>query len=458
MPFALFVRALTGAVLALTLAGPATAAETAPAAPTAPPPAPLVGGELTGFGAVRAANRNGTIPAWTGNMAELMAVFTPGRHMRDPFPDDTRWFTVNAKDVDRYGTRLSAGQLALFKKYPNSFFLPMYPTRRTAGAPVAIVEASIENAAGRARLQDNGLSITGARVGIPFPAPKTGAEAMWNHLLRWQGVAVSATYGIAVPDEHGYSAVSVYREDRLSSYAAGQDGPVAVHRRRVGLIPKEIAGQALLTQLTLNPLQRPPATWFKAPGDKTQPVRAPDFAYDTPDPAAGGLRTADMQDMFSGLPDRFTFELVGRREMYVPYNAWRLLGLDLAQDEVFWSAHPNPTLTRYELHRMWVVEATLKRGLRHAFPRRVYYLDEDSWQILMAEHYGPDGELARYAEVHPIVHPQVPVLLPAREVTYDLTSGRYVVSGLDVTDKPPAFDRPLKPEDFTPEALLPKRR
>lgn len=455
MPFAFTARALAGAVLALTLAAPAFAADTTLAAP---PPEPMVGGDLTAFGAVRAANRNGTIPAWTGGMNEPPPEYAPGRHLRDPFPDDTRWFTVRADEVARYRSRLSAGQIALFQKYPESFQIPMYPTRRTAAAPQPIAEASIENAAGRARLLENGLAVAGARIGIPFPAPKTGEEAMWNHLLRWQGVSVSRTYGIAVPDEHGHSTPAVYREDRLSTYAAGQDGPVAVQRRRVGLRPAEVAGAALLTQQILNPLQRPPVTWYKPPGEKTVPVRAPDFAYDTPDPASGGLRTADMLDMFSGLLDRFTFELLGRREMYVPYNAWRLLAPDLAPEEVFWSAHPNPTLTRYELHRVWMVEATLKRGLRHGFPRRVFYLDEDSWQILMAEHYGPDGGLARYAEAHPVVHPQVPVLLPAREVTYDLASGRYVVSGLDGSEKPPVFDRPLTLEDFTPESLLPKRR
>lgn len=455
MPLASTARALAGAVLALTLAAPAFTG--AFAADTAPPE-PVVGGELTAFGAVRAANRNGTIPAWTGGMSEPPPEYAPGKHMRDPFPDDTRWFTVRAAELARYTSRLSAGQIALFRKYPSSFEIPMYPTRRTAAAPQRIAEASIENAAGRARLTDNGLSLTGARVGIPFPAPKTGEQAMWNHLLRWQGESVTRIHGIAVPDERGYSTPAFYREERLSSYAAGQDGPVAVHRRRIGLRPAEVAGSALLTQQTFNPLQRPPVTWYKPPGEKTLPVRAPDFAYDTPDPATGGLRTADMMDMFSGLLDRFSFELLGRREMYVPYNAWRLIAPDLGLEEVFWSAHPNPTLTRYELHRVWVVEATLKRGLRHGFPRRVYYLDEDSWQILMAEHYGPDGELARYAEVHPIVHPQVPVLLPARELTYDLASGRYVVSGIDGLERPPVFDKPLKAEDFTPEALLPKRR
>jgi hypothetical protein len=450
---AVFARALAGAVLALTLAMPALAADPV----TTPAPEPVLGGELTPFGAIRAANRNDTIPIWTGGMTELPPGYAAGKHMRDPFLDDSRWFTVKAADLDRYKSRLSAGLIALLQKYPASFEIPMYQTRRTFAAPQRIYDASIENA-GRAKLSENGLAVSGAKVGIPFPVPKTGEQAMWNHLLRWQGESVTRTAAIAVPDERGTSSPALYREDRLSAYATGQDGPVASYQRRTGLRPAEVAGSTLLTQQTFNPLQRPPATWYRPAGDKALPVRAPDFAYDTPDPATGGLRTADMADMFSGLLDRFDFVLLGRREMYVPYNAWRLTTPDLTVEEVFWSAHPNPTLLRYELHRVWVVEATLKRGLRHAFPRRVYYLDEDSWQILMADHYGPDGALARYAEAHPIMHPQVPVMLPAREVAYDLASGRYVASGLDGTEKPPVFDKPLKPEDFAPEALMPKRR
>ncbi|HYG86411.1 MAG TPA: DUF1329 domain-containing protein [Azospirillum sp.] len=440
-------RALGGALLALTLAVPALAAE----------PEPKLGEELTPFGAIRAANKNGTIPAWTGGMDEPPPEYVPGRHMRDPFFEDTRWFTVHTSELERYKSRLSAGLVALLKTYPDSFEIPMFPTRRTSAAPQRIYDASIANAK-RARLSENGLAVSGARGGIPFPMPKTGEQAMWNHILRWRGETGVRTAAIAIPDEGGHSTPVLYREEWLSAYAAEQEGGPALFHRRTGVRPAEVTGATLLIQQSLNPLQRPPVLWYKPAGEKAVPVRAPDFAYDTPDPATGGLRTADMTDMFSGLLDRFDFHLVGRREMYVPYNAFRLNTPDLAVEEVFWSAHPNPTLLRYELHRVWIVEATLKRGLHHTFPRRVYYLDEDSWQILMAEHYDAQGELARYAEAHGIPHPQVPVFLASKELTYDLTSGRYVVSGLDAAEQPPAFDKPLKPEDFAPETLMPKRR
>ncbi len=437
------------ALVALMLTGPALAAE--------PEPKPRLGEELTPFGAIRAANKNGSIPAWTGGMDKPLPETTPGRGMRDPFYEDIRWFTVHATELERYKSRLSAGLMALLTKYPDSFTLPMFETRRTAAAPQRIYDASIANAS-RAKLSENGLTVSNAMVGIPFPTPTTGEEAMWNHILRWRGEAMTRTAGVAVSDANGHFAPTLYREEWLSSYAT-QEGEPALFFRRTGVQPAEVAGATLLIRQSLNPLQRPPIRWYKPAGAKATPVRAPDFAYDTPDPVSGGLRTADMLDMFSGLLDRFDFTLLGRREMYVPYNAFRLNAPDLPIEEIFFPEHPNPILLRYELHRVWVVEAVLKRGLRHAFPRRVYYLDEDSWMILMAEHYDAQDTLVRYAEAHGIPYPQAPVFLASKELTFDLTSGRYMVNGLTIAGTTPTlFNKPLKPGDFAPETLAPKRR
>lgn len=412
--------------------------------------------ELTPLGALRAGNKHETIPPWTGGMAEPIPGARPDQHHPDPFVDEGRWFTVKAAEVERYASRLSAGLRHLLETYPQSFEVPMFPTRRTAAFPQRVYDATAENAKS-AKLTENGLVLTGARTGIPFPEPANGTQAMWNHLLRWRGDTLTRFDGIAVPDAHGHVAVSMYREELLSNYALGTGGNVSVHYKRTGVRPKEIAGGALLLLETLNPLATPRAGWYRAPG-APQVQRAPDFSYDTPDPATGGIRTADMLDMFSGLPDRFDFTLVGRREMYVPYNAYRLNGGVLGPGDYLWSAHPNPTFLRYELHRVWMVEATLKRGFRHAFPRRVYYLDEDSWQIVMAEHYDREDKLARYAEAHGVQLSTVPAFVPTLELTYDIPGGRYVANGLDFQEKPPQFGRPAKPEDFTPDALVPKRR
>ncbi|MGQ9370844.1 DUF1329 domain-containing protein [Azospirillum sp. ST 5-10] len=415
-----------------------------------------LGDGLTPLGAIRGANAQGTIPAWTGGLTEPPRTFVAGTHHPDPFVDDGRWFTVRAAELDRFAVRLSAGQQELLRRYPDSFELPMYLTRRTAAAPQRIYDATAVNAR-RARLAENGLAVRDVGAGIPFPVPDNGDEVMWNHVLRWRGTAVSRIDGIVLPAADGTLAVDRYREDWLADQDAGPGGLTAFSYKRTGLSPPAVAGATLLIRETLNPLRNPRAVWYR-PAGKGAAVRAPDFSYGTPDPATGGVRTADMLDMFSGLPDRFDFRLVGRREMYVPYNAYRLNIAALTPRDFLWPPHPDPAFLRYELHRVWVVEATLKRGYRHPFPRRTYYLDEDSWQILMADHYDAKGALARYAEAHPIVIPEVPVLLPTLELTYDFAGNRYVASGLDNADPPPAFDRPLKPDAFSPDALKPARR
>jgi len=440
---------LAGLLLGAALATAASAAEAPP--PSPPPPSPLEG-ELTPLGAIRAANGPRTIPAWTGGLTVPPKDYVPGQPHPDPFVDDTRWFTVQAQELDRFAIRLSGGLKALLRKYPNSFEIPVYLTRRTAALPQRVYDETIANSR-RATPIENGLGVRDARVGIPFPIPKNGAQAMWNHVLRWRGDTLTRFDGIAVPDEHGNATVTMYREETLSPYAAGMGDAIGRYYRRVGVKPREVAGGTLLLHLSLDPLRRPFAGWYRPPGEP-RVLRAPDYAYDTLDPATNGIRTADMRDMFSGMMDRFDFNLAGRREMYVPYNAYRLNGAGLVLPDLLWASHPNPAFLRYELHRVWVVEATLKRGLRHGLPRRVYYIDEDSWQIVMADHYNDAGELVRYAEAHGIQMSHVPAFLPTMEFTFDIPGGRYMASGIDNTEKPPQFDRPMKVEEFSAEYLL----
>lgn len=406
---------------------------------------------LTPMGAERAANSRETIPDWTGGLSTPTPDYVEGQPHPDPLMEDGRWFTVTAGETDRYARRLSAGSIALLKAYPNSFFLPMFPTRRTAAYPQRVYDATIANTR-TARNESNGLAVHGARTGIPFPQPRTGDEAMWNHVLRWRGESMRATDGVFVVSPDGPRTLTRYRHDMLSPYAKGEDSAIAMMTRRTALAPPDKAGEALVLWRSIDPIAAPPQFWYRAPG-KPRVIPAQDFSYDRPDPATGGVRTADMMDMFSGTMDRFLFTLVGKREMYVPYNAYRLDTPVLGPDDLLWPGHLAPNFLRYELHRVWVVEAARRPGSRHAFARRVYYLDEDSWQILMSEHYDSKGTLVRYAEAHCIQATQVPCFIPTLEIAHDMTTGKYVVSGVDNQEKPPSFNKTVKREIFTRNGL-----
>lgn len=419
-----------------------------PAEPGPPP-------DLTPMGAIRAGTANRFIPAWEGGLSKPVRGYEPGRPHPDPFFEDARWFTVTADELDRYKVRLSWGLRELLKR-SERFEAPVYPGHRSAAAPLEVYNAAIENRR-TARLTENNLTVTGARIGAPFPEPKNGAEAMWNHLLRWRGGTMVRLDRMVLPDKYGKLHLRLFREDLESAYNLGEGGLTATRYRRTGLAPETVKDENLLLIDSLDPLRAPRVAWYRA-ANTPRAVRASDFAHGVADPATDGVRTADMMDMFSGPLDWFEFRLVGRRAMYAPYNAYRVIQENVEPEDFLWAEHPNPSFLRYELHRVWIVEAKLKRGYRHPYPERLYYLDEDSWQIVMAEHFDKEYRLARYAEAHGVTHSQVPLFAPAVEITYDFIDNRYVLSGRDNKARPPIYGKPFDPVYFTREALEPNRR
>lgn len=412
-------------------------------------------GDLTPIGAIRAGTANRFIPVWEGGLSTPVKNYAPNFPHPDPFFEDSRWFTVTGPELERYKPRLSWGLRELLRRFER-FEVPVYPARRSAAAPLAYYNGSIANRR-TARLAENNLVVTGARVGVPFPEPKSGAEAMWNHLLRWRGGTMVRLNRIALPDRYGKFDIRLFREDLESAYNLGQDGLTANRYRRTGLAPDKVKGDSLLVIDSLDPLRAPRVAWYRAP-DAPRAVRASDFAHGVADPATNGIQSADMLDMFSGPLDWFEYRLIGRRAMYAPYNAYKLIQENVDLEDFLWAEHPNSSFIRYELHRLWIVEAKLKRGYRHPYPERLYYLDEDSWQIVMADHFDQEYRLARYAEAHGVTYSQVPAFVPALEMTYDLIENRYAVSGRDNKAPPPIYGKPFDPVYFTRDALEPSRR
>ena len=157
--------------------------------------------------------------------------------------------------------------------------------------------------------------------------------------------------------------------------------------------------------------------------------------------------------MFSGATDRYDWKLVGKKEMYVPYNSYKLHSDSLRYKDILTPLHINPDHLRYELHRVWVVEATLKKGARHVYKRRTFYIDEDSWQILLMDQYDNRDQLWRVSEGHVINYYDVPTLWTTLEVHTDLQAGRYLAIGLNNEDAMHDFSVKLTPANFTPAAL-----
>lgn len=414
-----------------------------------------LGKELTAVGAEQAGNADGTIPAWEGGITSLPAGYKVGDFHPDPFASDKPTLQITAQNYKEHADKLSEGQQAMFAKYP-SFRMDIYPTRRSAAFPERTYEYSIKNAT-TAQLVSDGDGVENAAEGIPFPIPQTGAEVIWNHKMKFKGVSAARWTNLAPVTAGGqYSLVRIREEFMGLYYKPGNTiadiNNILLYFYQSVESPARLAGQVLLVHESLNQAVQPRQAWVYNPGQR-RVRRAPNVAYDNPGTAADGLRTSDMTDMYNGALDRFDFKLVGKKEMYVPYNSYKAHSDKSKVSDMIKPGHIDPDYLRYELHRVWVVDATLKPGKRHINSRRTFYVDEDSWQILIMDHYNGQGALWRYSEAPSITYYEVPVFWTTMENHHDLLSGRYLATGVDNQDQAPNFSYQSSLENFTPQAL-----
>ena len=417
--------------------------------------------DLTPMGSERAGNADGTIPEWTGGITTPPAGYQPGDHHPDPFPDDQPLFRITGANYEQYADQLSVGQKSTLAKYPDTYFMDVYPSRRSASFPEHIYAMTIKNGS-TAKLAENGEGVLQAAEGFPFPFPENPYELMWNHKLKYKGIGGVRYNTQIAPTAEGKFTVTVIREEFLGLYY--QRGVTVEDINNVLLYffqavesPARLAGNILLVHETLNQIELPRQAWVYNPGQR-RVRRAPNVAYDNPGTASDGLRTNDMTDMFNGAMDRFDWTMLGKREMYIPYNSYGAHAEGITYDEFIQPGHLNPDLMRYELHRVWVIEATLKEGMRHINAKRTYYLDEDSYQIVLIDHYDGRGQLWRASEAHSINYYDVPTTWSTIEAHYDLQSGRYVAQGFDNTTVVNTFTVEMQASQYTPQALRTRGR
>ncbi|BDX06407.1 hypothetical protein MACH26_19280 [Planctobacterium marinum] len=417
-----------------------------------------LGTELTPLGGEKAGNADGSIPAWTGGITTPPAGYTPGDFHPDPFSDDKPLFEITSANLEQYKAFLSPGQIKLFETYPDTYRMPVYQTRRTASNPQWIYDQAKVNAV-NAELVEGGNGVKNASGAIPFPIPSNGLEAIWNHLLRYRGQGVQRFGGQAAPTATGSYTVIGFDDVLMIKYSQRDATPESLFEENVLFkfkqkvtVPARLAGTALLVHETMDQVKEPRKAWTYNTGQRRVRL-APNVAYDAPGTAADGLRTSDDLDMFNGAPDRYNWELKGKQEMYVAYNNYKLHSDQVKYDDILKPGHINPDLTRFEKHRVWVVEATLKEGVRHIYEKRVFFLDEDSWQIQVADMYDNRNELYRVNIAYGVNYYEVPTHWSTLDVNHDLNSRRYLAVGLDNEESMYDFSVELQDQDFTPQAL-----
>ena len=417
-----------------------------------------LGNDLTPMGAEKAGNADGTIPEWTGGLTSPLPGWPNENHYRpNPHADDAILFTITKENMDQYADKLPEAAKAMLRAYPEFFKMNIYPTRRTAAYPKWYYD-NIKNNAPTAKLVNEGNGVECEWGAIPFPIPDNGNQVIWNHLLRFRGIVQEAKTGENIVYTNG---ARIDLEHDTLIHQTFYDPNVSAKDRKAGTIwkyattvtsPARDAGEGTLALDNIDPAGKPRAAWIYDPAER-RVRRAPNLAFDTPDRP---LNVIDDFDIFSGSPERYDWKLVGKKEMYIPYNNNEANSPNRALKETLVAGFIPADILRYELHRVWVVEATLKEGKRHVYAKRVFYLDEDTWTIMVSDKYDGNGNLWRVSFMYPVHAPEVPLVGVGAAMHFDLkTNGYYIFphttgknrKGWNFQAEPP------KDSFFTPAAL-----
>ncbi len=385
---------------------------------------------LTPFGAERAGNADGSIPEWTGGYTKAPANYKQGDPRPDPFSDEKPLYSINAANMAQYADKLNDGVKALMKKYPD-YRIDVYPTHRSAAAPQRVYDNTFNNATS-AKLTGDGYTFEGAYGGVPFPITTNPNEMILNHLTAWTRgeSSTSPSRCFTVTPDGNMSMVSdgiqelqrpyFYNDGSLDSYKGFH-----VIGRYVQSAPASKAGEAILAHDPSTADKRR-GLWQYLVGQR-RVRRAPSVSYDTPDSVTSGMGFFDEAFMMFGPWDHHEYKLVEKKEMYIPYNNNRANAA--SPEDLFTPNYLNPDLVRWEKHRVWVIDATLAPGKRHVVAKRRFYLDEDTWQIILTDGWDAQDQLWRMVYTLTELAPDVPALVGNMAWgVYNLQTGGYYLN------------------------------
>lgn len=387
-----------------------------------------LGKQLTPFGAERAGTVDGSIPAWEGGLARAPAGWEPGHG--DPYGADKVLFSVNAQNLAQHQAKLPAGQIELIKAYPG-YRVDVYPTHRSCTFPDAVAQRTKQFAA-QSKVGADGWQLEAAAgEAIPFPLPASGVEAMWNYKLRYIAKGRQFDAAFLMRDKGGtltqveQKSYEFYPYNDPAVKAPADTGNIEAMLMYDLLSPSSRAGEMYLVHAQLD---KPQDAWIYFPGQR-RVRRAPSFAYDNPIAGSDSLYYVDQINMYTGALDRYDYKLVGKKEMIVAYNSYKLVDKSNRYEQLIGQDYLNRDVQRYEQHRVWVVEATVKADKRHSLAKRVFYFDEDSWALLHVDMFDAKGNLWRAQEGSVWANPQIQACTSIEYVSYDLIARRYIADG-----------------------------
>ncbi len=444
---------LLSAVIGLAVSGSLLAA-------VSPEEAKQIGTTLTPWGAEIAGNADGSIPAYTGGI-KPPANYDPSKPgvRPDPFAAEKPVLVITAANMAEHADKLSEGTKALFAKYP-TFRVDVYPTHRTARYPEFYKQNSIKNAS-ECELAAEGLQLKNCYAGAPFPIPKSGHEVMWNRIFKYQARALRADdLMTTVVDGNGsvidtagwkgWNQYPLWDPERTEKLEGNELNELL---RSDYNAPARKDGEKLVLHDGIDMVNSARRAWSYVVGQRRVKL-SPDVAYDTPSPTGAGIGTVDDSSVFFGSFDRYDFKLVGKKEMYIPYNMFKITDQTLCgRDVVHTPNHINPDCMRWEKHRVWVVEATLKPGKRHIYPRRTLYWDEDYLGVGMGDSYDSTGKIYRISQSESFPLYESEGHISGQFAVYDLAKGSYTRQSYTTNKSGWYTTDPLPLTTFAPQAL-----
>jgi hypothetical protein len=422
-------------------------------AAVSPQEAAQLGTTLTKFGSEKAGNADGTIPSYTGGLTTLPAGFDAVKGIRpDPFAGEKPFLSITPQNMQSYLDKLTEGTKALMKRYP-TFRIDVYKTHRTVFYPDWVLNNTMKLAT-TAQTADEGTALTNAHAGFPFPIPKTGQEVIWNHNLHYQGLAHDVLIDAYVVDRAGRLTETgqgniwidwIYWDTKSRESAMWMEMVEFTN-------PARFVGQWMLLHEPVNPGEHRKA-WQYLPGQRRVKL-APEISFDTPNTALAGIQTYDDNYLFNGSTERYNWKLLGKKEMYIPYNAFRMAFAGKLED--LKPNHVDPAALRWELHRVWVVEANLKPGKRHIYQKRRFYVDEDTWGIAATESYDALGNIFKIGFALTTPLQDTGGSLTWATCSYDMIRGIYAMSTWMPNMRWRNRDKRLPDSFYSPDSLSAK--
>lgn len=419
-----------------------------------------LGADLTCLGAEKNGNADGTIPPFSGKWLGVppgVDFKGTGNHPVDAYPDEKPLFVITSANLAQYSDYLSDGQKALFKLYPTTYKMPVYESHRDFRFPDKVCQATRENAS-IAKLVDDGEGVVGKTGGTPFPVPRNGLELLKNAstftLRAWTEEYTSDNAYVLKDGNINWGRV--HSRNLAPGLEPGKIGETAGNSSfylNETLLPQRDKGEVNTGTEFWNDKTEPRQSWRYDPG--TRRVRqSPGYGFDMAFPGSGGSITVDEVRLFNGSGQRYDWKIVGKREMYIPYNTYRLHASNLKYADLLTPGHINPDAMRYERHRVWELEGTLKPGYRHLYGKRKLYIDEDTWFPILADNYDNRGELWRTSMVNYFYAYESQAPQAGVGLYHDLNAGSYLAFNL-INEQRTGYSLNkggFSPRDFGPEA------